>query len=199
MHQKILPLALIMPTPQAAANSYGRVSVKIRGNNINAALAHIERTWKKHLPETPYEYSFLDEKFDQLYKSEQRQGTLFTAFSGIAIFIACLGLFGLSAFAITQRIKEIGIRKVLGASAGSIVSLLSWDFLKLVAIAALIAFPLAWYAMNRWLQDFAYRIEMHWWLFLLAGVLASVVALATISFLSIRAAVSNPVKSLRSE
>jgi putative ABC transport system permease protein len=199
MHQKIMPLVFIIPSEKYAAQNYGILSIKIKGNNTRAALSHLEKTWKKYLPETPYEYSFLDEKFDQLYKSEQRQGTLFTAFSGIAIFIACLGLFGLSAFAITQRIKEIGIRKVLGASAAGIVGLLSRDFLKLVAIAAIIAFPVAWYAMSRWLQDFAYRIEMPWWLFLLAGILASVVALATISSLAIRAALSNPVKSLRSE
>jgi putative ABC transport system permease protein len=199
MHQKIMPLVFIIPTEKYAAQNYGILSIKIKGNNTRAALSHIEKTWKKYLPETPYEYSFLDEKFDQLYKSEQRQGALFTAFSGIAIFIACLGLFGLSAFAITQRIREIGIRKVLGASVAGIVRLLSWDFLKLVAIAALIAFPVAWYAMSHWLQDFAYRIEMQWWLFLVAGVLASVVALATISSLAIRAAISNPVKSLRSE
>jgi putative ABC transport system permease protein len=196
MHQKILPLILLMP-PQE--NYYGRISVKIAGDNIHAALSGIEKTWGRFLPETPFEYTFLDENFDKLYKSEQRQGTLFTTFASIAIFIACLGLFGLSAFAITQRIKEIGIRKVLGASTGSIVGLLSKDFLKLVIIAAAIAFPIAWYAMHNWLQDFAYRTNIQWWIFLAALAVAGFVALATISIQAIKAALANPVKSLRTE
>ena len=199
MHQQIVPLILVMPTAGQAGNSFNRISVKISGNNITAALSHLEKTWKKFLPQTPFEYTFLDERFDQLYRSEQRQGTLFTAFACIAIFIACLGLFGLSAFTITQRIKEIGVRKVLGASTGSIVGLLSKDFLRLVVIAAVIAFPVAWYAMHNWLQDFAYRISIQWWVFLAAGFLASVIALVTMSFQAIKAALANPVKSLRSE
>lgn len=196
MHQKILPLILIVAnTP----NSYGRMSVKIAGGSIPAALAHLESTWKKFLPEVPYEYTFLDENFEKLYKSEQKQGTIFTVFACIAIFIACLGLFGLSAFSITQRIKEIGIRKVLGASVGSIVGLLSKDFLKLVAIAAVIAFPVAWFAMKTWLQDFAYRTNISWWIFVVAGIIAAAIALFTICFQAIKAALSNPVKSLRTE
>jgi putative ABC transport system permease protein len=141
----------------------------------------------------------MDENFDDLYKSEQRQGTIFTFFSCIAIAIACLGLFGLSAFAITQRIKEIGIRKVIGASVPNIVTLLSKHFLKLVAIATVIAFPVAWYAMNSWLQDFAYRSTIPWWIFAGAGIIAVTIALFTISFQAIKAATANPVKSLRSE
>jgi putative ABC transport system permease protein len=198
LHQNIVPLILIMPSSQGS-NSYSKISIKIAGNNTTAAIAYIEKTWKKFLPETPFEYTFLDENFDKLYRSEQRQGALFTTFSCIAIFIACLGLLGLSAFAITQRIKEIGIRKVLGASVGGIVGLLSKDFLKLVAIAAIIAFPIAWYVMHNWLRDFAYRISIQWWVFLVAGILASGVALITISFQAIKAAIANPVKSLRSE
>ena len=151
------------------------------------------------LPETPYQFNFLDERFDKLYQSEQRQGTIFIVFACIAIFIASLGLFGLSAFAITQRIKEIGVRKVLGANVGSIVTLLSKDFLKLVMIAAIIAFPVAWVAMHNWLQDFAYRIGIQWWVFVLAGVLAAMIALITVSFQAIKAATANPVKSLRTE
>ncbi len=196
LHQRILPIVLFTSTTQ---NSYGRISIKISGNNIPAALSHIEDTWKKFLPETPYDYSFLDERFAVLYKAEQQQGSIFTIFSCIAIFIACLGLFGLSAFTITQRIKEIGIRKVLGASVGSIVGLLSKDFMKLVIIAAVIAFPVAWYAMHNWLQDFAYRITIPWWVFIIAGVAAAFIALVTISFHAIKAAVANPVKSLRTE
>ena len=199
MHQAIVPLIMVMPPASQAGNSFARISVKIAGNDITGALAHLEKTWKRFLPVTPFEYTFLDDNFDKLYRSEQRQGTLFTSFAGIAIFIACLGLLGLSAFAISQRIKEIGVRKVLGASTGSIVQLLSLDFLKLVAIAALIAFPVAWYAMNNWLRDFAYRVSIQWWVFLVAGILAATVALVTISFQAVRAALANPVKSLRSE
>jgi putative ABC transport system permease protein len=201
LHQSIVPMIMVMPPESEAGNSYGRISVKISGNkeNIKDALAHLEKTWKTFLPVVPFEYTFLDEKFDQLYQSEQRQGTLFTAFSGIAIFIACLGLLGLSAFSISQRLKEIGIRKVLGASTGGIVQLLSLDFLKLIGIAALIAFPVAWFSMHNWLQDFAYRIPMEWWVFGVAGLLAAAVALATISLQALRAAMANPVNSLRSE
>ncbi|MEO6582977.1 MAG: FtsX-like permease family protein, partial [Ferruginibacter sp.] len=194
LHQRILPMVIFMPKN---AVSYNRMSIKIMGNNIPSALAKIESTWKRFLPEAPYEYTFLDERFQKLYESEERQKVIFSIFACIAILIACLGLFGLSAFAITQRIKEIGIRKVLGASVGNIVGLLSKNFLKLVAIAAVIAFPLAWYAMNTWLQDFAYRINIPWWVFLLAGLIATLIAFATISLQAIKAAVSNPVKSLR--
>jgi putative ABC transport system permease protein len=196
MHQKIVPLVLLVPR---RPTGYGNLSIKISGNNIPAALTHVESVWHKFLPEAPYQYTFLDENFERLYQSEQRQGTIFTVFACIAIFIACLGLFGLSAFAITQRLKEIGIRKVLGADISTIVTLLSKDFLKLVLVAAVIAFPVAWYAMSTWLEDFAYRIDIPWWLFLVAGVLAALVALGTISFQAIKAALANPVKALRSE
>jgi len=199
MHQQIVPLILIMPNSKYSGNSFNNISVRLSGNDVPGALAALEKTWKTYLPEVPFEYSFLDDKFDQLYRSEQKQGSLFTCFAGIAIFIACLGLLGLSAFSISQRVKEIGVRKVLGASTGSIVTLVSRDFLKLVAIAALLAFPVAWYTMHNWLRDFAYRISIEWWVFLTAGVLAAVVALITISFQAIRAALANPVKSLRSE
>lgn len=197
MHQKILPLVLILPAPNQAF--YSNISVKIAGNNLKGALGHLEGTWKKYLPETPYQYSFLDENFNRLYQTEMRQGNIFSIFSCIAIFIACLGLLGLSAFSISQRIKEIGIRKVLGASTQNIVTLISTDFLKLVGIAAVLAFPIAWYFMHGWLQDFAYRINMPWWVFLAAGILAAIIALVTISFQAIKAAWMNPVKNLRTE
>ncbi|MDP4262379.1 MAG: ABC transporter permease [Bacteroidota bacterium] len=197
MHQAIVPLVLLMLPP---SNSFfNNLSIKISGNNISSALAYMNTTWKKYFPETPADYTFLDENFDKLYQSEQKQATLFTAFACIAIFIACLGLFGLSAFAISQRIKEIGIRKVLGANTGGIVGLLSKDFLKLVGIAAVLAFPVAWYAMNNWLKDFAYRINIQWWVFVLAGIIAAFIAFMTVSFQAIKAAVANPVKSLRTE
>jgi putative ABC transport system permease protein len=196
MHQKIVPLILLVPQNP---NAYGRISVKIAAGNIPAAISALEKTWNRFLPDAPFDYTFMDENFDKLYKSELRQGHIFTVFASIAIFIACLGLLGLSAFTITQRIKEIGVRKVLGANTRSIVLLLSKDFLKLVGIAALIAFPLAWYAMHNWLQGFAYRINMPWYVFIVAGVLAALVALTTVGFQAIKAAWRNPVKSLRSE
>ncbi len=197
MHQKIVPIVMeVFPPSQVYFNN---LTVKLSGANTAAALVYLEKTWRKFLPDIPYQYTFLDENFDKLYQSEQRQGTIFTVFACIAIFIACLGLFGLSAFSITQRIKEIGVRKVLGANVTSIVSLLSADFLKLVLLAAVIAFPVAWFAMNNWLQDFAYRISIQWWVFVVAAIAATLVALITISFQAIKAAVANPVKSLRTE
>jgi putative ABC transport system permease protein len=197
MHQAIVPMVLVMFPP--SNNYFNNLSIKIKGNNIALALAQLETTWKKFFPETPLDYTFLEENFDRLYDSEQKQATLFTIFACVAIFIACLGLFGLSAFAISQRIKEIGVRKVLGANTRGIVGLLSKDFLKLVAIAALMAFPIAWYAMNNWLKDFAYRIDMQWWVFMMAGIIAAFIAFLTVSFQAIRAAVANPVKALRAE
>ncbi|MBB1284239.1 ABC transporter permease [Flavisolibacter sp. BT320] len=194
LHQQIPALVMsVIP------NQFGRISIKLAGNNLPATLATVEATWKKFLPEVPYDFTFMDESFARLYESEQRQKTIFTSFAAIAIFIACLGLFGLSAFTISQRIKEIGIRKVLGAEVSSIVGLLSKDFLKLVAVAALIAFPVAWYAMTKWLDDFAYRIDIPWWIFLAAAFIACLIAFFTISFQAIKAASANPVKSLRSE
>jgi putative ABC transport system permease protein len=195
MHQRILPLILFIPQN---GNNFGRISIKVSGS-IPAAIAHIESTWKQFLPEIPFDYTFLDENFSRLYQSEHRQESIFTIFSFIAIFIACLGLLGLSAFTISQRIKEIGIRKVLGATVSTIVTLLSKDFLKLVLIAGVIAFPVAWFAMNKWLEDFAYRINIPWWVFLFAGIMAALVAFATIGFQAVKAARANPVKNLRTE
>lgn len=197
MHEAILPMVLLMPPPNRLY--FNNLSVKFSGNNIAASLDYLQKTWQKYLPEIPYQYNFLDENFDKLYESEQTQGTLFTVFACIAIFIACLGLFGLSAFTITQRIKEIGVRKVLGANVSTIVTLLSKDFLKLVLIAAIFAFPLAWYAMSNWLNDFAYRVSLQWWVFIIAAIAAAFIALVTVSFQAIKAALSNPVKSLRTE
>jgi putative ABC transport system permease protein len=199
LHQEIKPMILIMPATKPGQSFYNALSVKIAGNNIPAALATLKTTWEKYLPDLPYQYTFLDENFDKLYAAEQRQGSIFTAFAAIAIFIACLGLLGLSAFTISQRIKEIGIRKVLGADVSTIVMLLSKDFLKPIGIAAIVALPVAWYFMHKWLQDFAYRISMPWWIFIAAGIIAALVALLTISFQAIKAAMANPVKSLRTE
>jgi putative ABC transport system permease protein len=194
LHQKIVPLIMF-----PRSNFLNGISIKLSGTNIPASIDVVEKTWKKYLPETSFDYSFLDTRFDKLYEAEQKQESVFTAFSIIAIFIACLGLFGLSAFTISQRIKEIGIRKVLGASVKNIVGLLSKDFLKLVVVAAFIAFPVAWFTMNKWLEDFAYRINIQWWVFLVAGIIAAAVAWFTIGLQAVKAATTNPVKNLRTE
>ncbi len=199
LRNKIVPIILCNPPVTATDSYFNNLSIKVTGNNVQNTLSMVGNTWRKYLPELPYQFTFLDEKFEELYKSEQRQGTIFTVFACIAIFIACLGLFGLSAFTISQRFKEIGVRRVLGANVDSIVLLLSKDFLRLVFVASIIAFPIAWYAMTHWLADFAYRVNIQWWVFILAAVLALIVALATVSFHAVKAAIANPVKSLRSE
>ncbi len=157
------------------------VSVRLTTADLPATLAALEKTWKQTAPGQPFEYSFLSDDFEAMYRTEQRSGQLFTAFALVAVLIACLGLFGLSAFAAEQRTKEIGIRKVLGASVGGIVGLLSHDFIKPVLIAIVVASPIGWYAMQRWLEDFAYRIDIEWWIFALAGGVAVGIALLTVS------------------
>src|SRR5678815_1988851 len=173
--------------------------MRINTKNIPALISQVENKWKSKAPGQPFSYSFLDEDFNKMYNAEQRTGKLFITFAVFAIFIACLGLFGLVTYAAEQRTKEIGIRKVLGANISGIVTMLSKDFAKLVLIASLIAFPLAWWAMNKWLQSFAYRINISWWIFVVAAIAAIVIALITVSFQAIKAAVANPVKSLRTE
>lgn len=199
VHQKSLryPLepTVIIPT----YGTYNPISVKVDPKNIEATVASIKAIFTKFFPGNIFEYNFLDESFNRQYANDQLFGKVFSIFSGFAIFIACLGLLGLSLFATAQRTKEIGVRKVLGASISNIVLLLSKDFIRLVLIAFIIASPLAWYVMHNWLQDFAYRINIEWWVFAIAGLLAVFIALATISFQAIKAASANPVKSLRSE
>ncbi|MDB5025289.1 MAG: FtsX-like permease family protein [Mucilaginibacter sp.] len=175
------------------------VSVKIGSSDIKNTLSNIITVWKKYSPEQPIRYTFLDEQFANMYADVQRTGHIFTSFAVLAIIIACLGLFALSAFMAEQRSKEIGIRKVLGATISNITALLSFDFVKPVFIAILIASPIAWWAMNKWLQDFAYKIPISWWIFVLSATLAMAIALLTVSFQSIKAALMNPVKSLKSE
>ncbi|WP_332368014.1 ABC transporter permease [Spirosoma telluris] len=175
------------------------VSFRLNTADVASALATIEKTWKQIAPDRPFAYSFLSEDFNAMYRAEQRIEQLFMAFATIAILIACLGLFGLSAFAAEQRQKEIGVRKVLGASIPGIVTLLSKDFLKPVLIAIIIASPIGWWAIHTWLQDFAYKVDIQWWIFALAGMLSIGIALLTVSFQSIKAALMNPVRSLRSE
>jgi putative ABC transport system permease protein len=175
------------------------VSIKVATTNLPKTIAAVEKKWKTLIPDRPFNYYFLDEFFNRQYRSEVRFGHLFLNFAILAIFISCLGLLGLASYSTIQRTKEIGIRKVMGASVSNIVNLLSIDFLKLVFISFVIAAPLAWYFMHQWLKDFAYRININWWIFLAAGVTAVLVALFTISFQAIKAAIANPVKSLRSE
>jgi putative ABC transport system permease protein len=176
-----------------------QISINVRAANLPATIAAIESKWKTVIPYRPFSYTFVDENFDRQYRSEDNFGKLFLNFAVLAIFISCLGLLGLASYSTLQRTKEIGVRKVLGASVAGIVNLLSKEFMILVGIAFLIATSLTWYFMGRWLKDFTYRIDMSWWIFLLAGVLAMLIALLTISFQAIRAAVANPIKSLRTE
>ncbi|MFC5410986.1 ABC transporter permease [Larkinella bovis] len=178
---------------------YSEMSVRINGRNTRAAVAYMQSVWNKLAPDQPFEYTFLDEHFAELYRADGQVSEIVGILASLAILISCLGLFGLASFSAERRVKEIGIRKVLGASVTGIIALLSRDFLKLVLIAILIASPVAWYAINRWLQDFAYRISIDWWVFALAGALAILIALLTVSFQSIKAALMNPVSSLRSE
>ncbi|HET9823850.1 MAG TPA: ABC transporter permease [Chitinophagaceae bacterium] len=173
--------------------------VRIKPGNPAAALAAMQKAWTIAVPDIPFQYSFLDENFDNFYRSERRWSSIIGWAGGISIFLACLGLFGLAALAVVNRTKEIGIRKVLGASMPVIVRLVTKDFLKLVIVALVIATPLSWYFMNKWLQDFAYRISIGWGVFIAAGCLAIAIAFATIGFHAVRAAVANPVKSLRTE
>jgi len=198
-HQKSLRYAM---EPTLLMPFYGQgsdISVRIATNNTPAVIAALNKVYMNYFPGNLFDYYFLDQHYNAQYASDQLFGKAFSIFSGFAIFIACLGLLGLSLFATAQRTKEIGVRKVLGASVLNIVGLLSKDFIVLVAVAFVVASPVAWWVMHRWLQDFAYRIDIEWWVFAAAGVLAATIALATISFQAIRAATANPVKSLRTE
>lgn len=193
LKEKIIPL-VIAPNPGRRV-----VVAKLNAGNIESGIAAMKDAYKKIAPAYPFDYTFLDQKFDQLYKADLRQRTILSLFSGLAIFIACLGLFGLSSFTTAKRIKEIGIRKVLGSSIRSIVLLLSKDLLKPVLLAALIAIPVSYYLMYNWLQNFAYHTALHWWIFAGATAITIVIALLTISYKAIQAALLNPAKSLRVE
>jgi len=193
LHANITPLALVYEPDNGAIN------VRLHTGSLSALMSQIENKWKALSPNQQFTYSFMDQDFDATYHSEQQLGTIFISFSTLAIVIACLGLFGLAAYAAEQRNKEIGIRKVLGANVSTIVSMLSMDFIKLVLVSIFIATPVAWWAMNKWLQDFAYRIHIQWYILVFAGIIAIFIAFITISFQSVRAALANPIDSLRSE
>lgn len=193
LRDQVTPLALFLD------NENGSITFRLNTSNTAGIVAAVENKWKAMVPTQPFQYSFMDDDFNNTYKTEQQIGQIFISFAVLAILIACLGLFGLVTYAAEQRTKEIGIRKVLGASAGTIVGMLSKDFVKLVAISAVVAFPIAWWAMHTWLQGFAYRTPISWWIFVMAGVAALAIALITVSMQAIKAALANPVKSLRAE
>ncbi|MFT5708764.1 MAG: putative ABC transport system permease protein, partial [Oceanospirillaceae bacterium] len=194
LKEEIVPLSMVY-------NSSGNtlINLKITGNDVGSTITIVENGFKKAYPNKTFEYAFVNELFNEQYETEKRFGTLFLSFALLAIFISCLGLLGLASYSTLQRRREIGVRKILGASSMGIVNLLSKDFLKLVLISIIIATPVAWFIMDKWLQDFAYRMEMSWWIFAVSGGLALGIAFLTVSFQAIKAATSNPVKSLRTE
>lgn len=199
LHEVVAPFALFYTTSKTYTTNTSYVTVRVKPGDYAKTIAAITAVWKKFKPDSPFEYSFMDEDFDELYKADQTMGKVFGTFACISIAVACLGLLGLAMYTAERRTKEIGIRKVLGASVENIVTMLSKDLLKLVIVASVIAFPVAWYAMSTWLQNFAYPTDMNWWIFGMAALITMIIALATVSFQSIKAAIRNPVNSLRSE
>jgi len=194
LHDEVSPIILRMNQWRPS-----NMAIRLKAGQTQEQLASIQTAWKDLAPNVPFEFNFMDEQIQKMYVNEQRMSSIFSVFSALAIFIACIGLLGLSAFMIAQRTKEIGIRKVLGASVGSIVHLLSRDFLQLVILSLGIAIPLAWYFMNNWLEGFAYRVSIHWSVFALSAVVAIGIAVLTVSFQSIKAALANPVEAMRRE
>jgi putative ABC transport system permease protein len=189
----------IEPTVFYYSPSCWSMYIKTTGKNAPKAIAAAQKVWKTYSPDYPFQYTFMDEDYNKLFQSDEKAGILIKMFATIAILISCLGLFGLITFTAQVKTKEIGIRKVLGASVPGLTSLLAKEFLVLVLVAFIIAAPVAWLCMNKWLQDFAYRIHLSWWMFVVAGIGSILIALITVSFQAIKAAVANPVKSLRTE
>jgi len=179
--------------------SYGGLILKAKTGDMSRLISDAQTLWNSFNTDQVFSYDLLDESYQQTYLAEQKMGTVLNVFALLTILVACLGLFGLVTFTAEQRFKEIGIRKVLGSTIGQIVAMLSKDFLKLVGISFAVAFPVGYYAMDKWLQSFAYRIEMQWWLFVLAGLITILIAFATIGWKSFKAATMNPIKSLRTE
>ncbi|HET9825695.1 MAG TPA: FtsX-like permease family protein, partial [Chitinophagaceae bacterium] len=193
LREEVSPMALFY------GEERGKIAVRFKSANIAALIAAVEKKWRSLAPNQPFSYSFMDEDFNHIYSTEQRVGKIAVSFSILAILIACLGLFGLVTYAAEQRTKEIGIRKVLGASVPTLINMLSKEFMKLVLIAMVISFPVGWYFMNKWLQDFAYRISIDWKIFLTAGLAAMLIAILTVSAQALKAALANPVNNLRTE
>jgi len=190
------PVMFICTSPVHANKMYLRVKAQA---NTAAALSAIEAVVRKNNPAYPFNYRFVDDQFNRMFQNEALIGKLSRVFAALAIIISCLGLFGLAAFTAERRTKEIGVRKVLGASVAGIATLVSKDFLKLVVFSCLVAFPAAWWMMQKWLTNYEYRITISWWIFLIAGAAAIAIAIATVSYQAIKAALANPVKSLRTE
>ncbi|HUB60787.1 MAG TPA: ABC transporter permease [Puia sp.] len=199
LHSEIEPFALFYKTCKSFTTPNSYLIASVRSDDVSAVLVGMDSKWKQFAPAVPFDYSFLDKQFEALYNTERRLGSVFGIFTCLSIVIACLGLFGLSVYTAERRKKEIGVRKVIGASVPKIVSLLSREFARLVIIAAVVAFPVAWWVMHNWLNGFAYRITISWWVFVFAFSIAFLIAMVTISSQAIRAAVANPVKSLRAE
>ena len=195
MHHKIETLCIFNQKDWG----YGEMSVKINGANATESIKFISETWAKLVPDIPFDYKFLDQHFDELYRADNQVSRIIAILATLAVIIACLGLFGLASYSAERRTKEVGIRKVLGASVFNVAALLSGSFIKLVIISIIIAWAVAWFLVSKWLQDFAYRIDMSWWVFVVAGLAATLIALITVSFQAVKAAVANPVHSLRSE
>jgi putative ABC transport system permease protein len=194
LHNAIEPVALHIYPP-----SFYYLFIRIQPDQLSGTIKFLQEKWRQIFPDRPFDYSFLNDDLEKVYKSEARLGKIFNYFGGLSILIACLGLLGLASFMAERKTKEIGIRKVLGASVDSILALLSKDFVKLVLLANLIAWPIAYYTMSRWLQNFSYRIDISWWVFLLAGGLVLLIALLTVSTQALKAALANPVEALRYE
>ncbi len=195
LHQQIVPIVFF----QVPSNNYNDLSVKIAGDNFQEGVSYVEKVWKQFAPNQPFDYQFLSDRYERLYQSEEKQSQLFTIFSGLAIFIACLGLFGLATFNTLQRVKEIGIRKVLGASVPAILRLLSTEVVTLIIVASIIAWPITWFAMSKWLGSFAYHIDMNVVVYLVAALVAVFIALITVGMQTIKAAMTNPANTLRYE
>ena len=196
MYGKPDPVLFVCTAPEHTSAMYLRIKP---GVSTEQALAKIEKIMKKDNPAYPFNYIFVDDQFNAMFISEMLISKLSRVFAALAVIISCLGLFGLAAYTAERRTKEIGIRKVLGASISGVAALLSKDFIKLVSVSCILAFPIAWWMMHNWLQGYQYRITISWWIFLAAGLLAIIIAIVTISFHAIKAAISNPVKSLRTE
>jgi putative ABC transport system permease protein len=199
LHNPIAPFALFHTSSKTYDLGVSYIIARVEAGKTGSVFNQLESKWKSFAPATPFDYSFLNEEFNALYQADKRMGAVFGVFTVLSVFVACLGLFGLATYTAERRIKEIGIRKVLGASVQGMVRLLSKDFIKLVFIAAVIAFPIAWWVMNKWLEDFVYRININWQVFIAAGLLVLLIALLTVSFQAVKATVANPVKSLRTE
>jgi putative ABC transport system permease protein len=198
LDKEIMPMILTI-NPNFYDFFLQKVIIKINSNDISGTLRYIEKVSKEFAPDYPFEFKFLDQTIDNVYRSVQRTWYIFESFAFLAIFVSCLGLFGLASFMTELRTKEIGVRKMLGASVSGVVMLLSKEFTKWVLLANLVAWPVAYYFINKWLQDFAYRIDISWWIFVISGGTALIIALATVSVHTIKTAVANPIEALRYE